>query len=474
MMVKLSNILLTVLLIGFLSSCHNKTNLKNNDDFRQWALTPPMGWNSFDAWDCRIDEPTFRKSVEILEKELLPHGYNYVVIDYIWYHDNPGAWDNPKRRYGHPDLQLDKNGVPIERLNLDEFGRMIPSPERFPSSKNGKGFKPLADWVHSKGLKFGIHIMRGIPRQAYYDDLPIKGTSYTAKDIAEPWDTCNWNNNMWGVNSEHPAAQQWYNSLFALFAEWGVDFVKADNMMFPEYHYDDIEMMRKAIDNTGRPMVFSLSNGEAPFAYAQHLSANANMWRISGDFWDQWDRLQHNFQLLNQWSPHIKKGTWPDADMIPFGKLSIDGRPHGPERFSNFTTDEQYSLFNIWSIARSPMIIGADLLSIPKETLKILTNKEVIYINQHSKNNRQIYQKNGKVIWFANDENSNDHFFALLNTLDDTTRVTFDLELLKLRDKYLVKNLWNNKQVEVSGKYSEILPPHGSSIYRLSKSMSIK
>ena len=154
------------------SCCKNET-----PEFYKWAQTPPMGWNSFDAWDCRIDEATFRKSVEFMADSLLPYGYNYAVIDYIWYNDNPGAWDNPKRRYGHPDLKLGKNGVPIEQLNLDEYGRMIPSAKRFPSAANGAGFKPLVDWVHSKGLKFGIHIMRGIPRQAYYNDLPVTGTA---------------------------------------------------------------------------------------------------------------------------------------------------------------------------------------------------------------------------------------------------------------------------------------------------------
>ena len=171
------------------------------------APTPPMGWNSFDAYDSAINEKQYRATVDFMAANLLQYGWEYAVIDYIWFNPEPGKWKFPNRRLGHPDVRLDKDGRPIDKLAMDEYGRLLPAVERFPSAAGGKGFKPLADYVHGKGMKFGIHIMRGIPRQAYFEQRPILGTAYTAKDIAEPWDTCAWNNNMFGVDPTKPGAQ---------------------------------------------------------------------------------------------------------------------------------------------------------------------------------------------------------------------------------------------------------------------------
>ena len=113
---------------------------------------------------------------------------------------------------------------------MDEYGRLMPAVNRFPSSANGAGFKPLADYVHSKGLKFGIHIMRGIPRQAVERNLPIRGTSYHAADVADKDNGCRWNPDMWGVDTTKPGSQVYYDSIADLYASWGVDFIKADDM----------------------------------------------------------------------------------------------------------------------------------------------------------------------------------------------------------------------------------------------------
>jgi len=435
------------------------------------AQTPPLGWNSFDAYDCRIDEPTYRKTVDYMAENLLEYGWEYSVIDYIWWHPEPGNWDTPRRK-GHPNIRYKSPGEPLypEYITLDEYGRLIPSVERFPSSKDGKGFKPLADYVHAKGMKFGIHIMRGVHRYAVFQDLPILGTDYTMKDIAEPWDTCGWCNHMWGVDYTKPGAQEYYNSLFKLYAEWGVDFIKADDTMFPPYHRGEIEMMHKAIENCGRPMVLSLSCGEAPLGMANHLKENANMWRISADFWDNWKSLRHNFDLLNSWSAHAQPGSWPDADMLPIGKISLDDRPHGPERMSEFTKSEQYTLMTLWCIARSPLMLGADLLSMDDFTLQLITNPEVLSVNQNSTDNRQVLNRWGKCVWIATEPESGDKYIALFNITDEESEVEFDLELENLRGPYKVRDLWKQKDQEtVEGKLSAVLPPHGTALFRLSK-----
>jgi alpha-galactosidase len=436
---------------------------------RDIAVKPPMGWNSFDAYDCRISEQEFRATVDVMEAKLLKFGWDYAVIDYCWFNDDPGNWTNPRRRFGHPDIRMKSDGTPLDTLVMDEFGRLLPSEKRFPSSIKGQGFKPLADWVHSKGMKFGIHIMRGIPREAYYNNLPIKGTKYRAKDIAEPWDTCGWQNNLFGVDATKPGAQEYYNSLFELYAAWGVDFIKADDMMYPPYHKGEIELISKALQNCGRPMVLSLSCGEAPLSQANHVKDFAHMWRISADFWDNWKSLEHNFDLMNAWSPFIKPGQWPDADMLPIGKLSLNNRPHGPERMSKFTTEEHFTLMTLWCIAKSPLMLGADLLQQTEGIMPFLTNPEVIAVNQNSVDNRQVYKNDDYAIWIATEPGTNNRYAALFNLSDKEKTVSFNLELEHLRGKYSSRNLWQQKDESVvSGKLEAALKPHGAALFKLS------
>ncbi|GAB6166060.1 glycoside hydrolase family 27 protein [Thermostilla marina] len=434
------------------------------------APRPPMGWNSYDAYDCRINEQEFRATVDFMAEHLLPHGWEYAVIDFIWFNPAPGVHQMPGKRFGHPDVRLDENGRPIDRLAMDPYGRLLPAVERFPSAADGKGFKPLADYVHGKGMKFGIHIMRGIPRQAYYDNTPILGTNLHARDIAEPWDTCRWCNNMFGVDTTKPGAQEYYDSLFQLYAEWGVDFVKADDMMFPVYHKGEIEAMHKAIRKCGRPIVLSLSCGEAPLGHAHHVFRHANMWRISADFWDNWESLRHNFDLLNAWSPFIAPGRWPDADMLPIGHLSLDGRPHGPDRQSQFSWPEHYTLMSLWCIARSPLMMGGDLLTSSEKSLSFLKNDEVLAVNQNSVDNRQVIKERNKVIWIATDPDTGDKYLGLFNIGETEAWIQFEFEYEMLRGKFRIRDLWAHKDLgEFEKTFAAKLPPHGAGLYRMTK-----
>ena len=469
-------IVLLSLIIAF-TGCNvptgNAPEVKAKESFKQYAPTPPMGWNSFDAYDSRINEAEFRACVDYISENLKEYGWEYVTLDYIWWHPKPGHFKS-ERRHGHPNIRYVSQGEPLhpEHIAMDEYGRLLPSVERFPSAADGAGLKPLVDYVHSKGLKFGLHIMRGIHRYAWFKDTPIAGTTFSARDIAEPFDTCSWCNHMYGVDKGQPGAQEYYNSLMNLYAEWGVDFIKADDMMVPKYHKGEIEMIRNAIDQCGRPMVLSLSCGDAPISFAKHLAENANMWRISSDFWDKWSSLFRNFDLLHAWSPFIAEGQFPDADMLPIGKLSLDNRPHGPERMTQFTKDEQYTLMNLWCISRSPLILGADPLSMDSFTLSLLTNNEVIAVNQNSSGNRQIDFGFGDAlyrIWFADIPGSDEKYFALFNISDNPEEITFDFEFEELRESYIVRDLWLKADLGTfSGSFTRTLPPHGSALYKLS------
>jgi hypothetical protein len=436
---------------------------------------PPMGWNSFDAYDSRITEDEFLRCAEVIRKELLPHGWDTVVIDYIWFFKTPGIPGDPTKRHGHPNIRFKDSGEPIDRVEMDAHGRLLPAPERFPSAADGRGFKPIADQIHSMGLKFGIHIMRGIHRQAVWDKLPILGSTAMANDIAEPFDTCQWCNHMFGVDSSKPGAAEYYDSLFRLYAGWGVDFVKVDDVLFHPYHDRELELIDSARRKCGRPMVLSTSCGDAPISRAAHVSKHCDMWRISADFWDNWKSLRRNFDLLAAWSPWMAQDRWPDADMIPIGKLSLDNRPHEEERMSRFTAPEKRTLMTLWSIARSPLMWGGDPLSLDGETKELLTHPEIIAVNQHSTGNRQLYlfdteHRGQSACWVATDPSNGDRFVALFNLSDSEAPAAFDPEHEHMRGAWRVRDLWERKELGViEGAHRVILPAHGAGLYRFSK-----
>jgi len=242
-----------------------------------FALTPPMGWNSWDCYGAAVNEEQLLGNAQYVADNLKDYGFEYITCDIQWY--EPKATSNFYNNF--------------TELCMDEYSRLIPAENRFPSSANGVGFKAIADKIHAMGLKFGIHIMRGIPRQAVHRNTPVKGTDMTAREIAQGFSVCSWNTDMYGLRTCE-GAQAYYNSIFELYACWGVDFVKVDDIANTEYKPHDpysareeIEMIRKAIDGCGRAMVLSLSPGPAVISEAFHLSQNANMWRMTGDFWDE-------------------------------------------------------------------------------------------------------------------------------------------------------------------------------------------
>lgn len=324
-----------------------------------------MGWNSYDSFGDSVTEAEILANARYQKDHLLIHGWNYVVVDYRWY--DPGAHDN------------NPNGRSGAALSADKFGRLLPSPNRFPSAADGEGFKPLASQIHSMGLKFGIHVMRGIPRQAVKANTPIEGSDFKAADAADTNHNCPWCPDMFGVDATKPAGRAWYDSILRLYAAWGVDFIKVDDLSSP-YHAEEIEAIRSAIDKCGRAMVFSTSPGETPVSDASHVQTNANQWRISGDFWDDWKSLDRNFDLLAKWQGHAAPGYWPDADMIPLGH--IGQRSVGGSRTTRFTTDEQITMMSLWALAPSPLMLGMDLPQNDRWTLSLLTNDEVLAVNQ--------------------------------------------------------------------------------------------
>ncbi len=369
--------------------------------FHNWALTPPMGWNSWDCFGPTVVESEVKANADYMAQKLLPYGWEYVVVDIRWYveNDKAGGYNQTNPIYV-----------------IDQFGRYTPAVNRFPSAADGTGFKHLADYVHSLGLKFGIHLMRGLPKKAVEEKMPVKGTTgITCDMIANNDSTCTWLRDNWKVDWRKEGAQQYYNSCFEMYADWGVDFVKIDDLARP-YHTAEIEMIRHAIDNCGRPMVLSISPGETPIEQVDHVRAHANMWRTVDDFWDNWEQLNYQFQICEKWAPYIAPGTWPDADMLPLGRISIRGE-RGGERWTNFTTAEQYTMMNLWTIFKSPLMFGGHLPMNDAATDALLTNRDVLYMHHYSTANRQLSRDNdeGLVVWTADDPANGDKFVALFN-----------------------------------------------------------
>ncbi|MDO5292933.1 MAG: glycoside hydrolase family 27 protein [bacterium] len=423
------------------------------------AKTPPMGWNSWDCYGASVNEEQLKGNADYIHKNLKEFGWEYVVCDIQWYEPEANSTE-----YNH-----------FYPLEMDEFSRLIPSVKRFPSAADGKGFGPIADYIHSLGLKFGIHIMRGIPRQAVHAATKIKGSTATARDIAQSFSVCSWNTDMYGVNHKADGAQAYYNSLFELYAKWGVDFVKVDDICNTEFKpadpysaKEEIEMIRKAIDACGREMVLSLSPGPAIVEKAEHLSTYANMWRITGDFWDNWQQLYQMFERCQIWSPYVKEGCWPDCDMLPLGHIAINTPGHNTmERMTNFTKDEQITMMTLWCIFRSPLMVGGELRDNDEWTLSLLTNKELLRLLKHSFGARQILRTADTVIWSSEDEDGS-KYVAFFNTSFSETRPEVTFTNLGIRGSYKVRDLWAHKEIGiVDTRISTTVNIHGARIFKL-------
>lgn len=423
-------------------------------EFKEWAKTPPMGWNSWDCYGPTVKEDEIKSNADYMAEKLKPYGWEYIVVDIRWFveNDKAGGYNQTDPRYV-----------------LDEYGRYQPAVNRFPSAADGKGFKPLADYVHSKGLKFGIHIMRGIPKEAVSQKMPIKGTDgITADQIYSTDLQCKWLRDNYTIVADKPGAQEYYNSLFDMYAEWGVDFVKIDDMSRP-YHQAEIELVRNAIDQCGRPIVLSLSPGETPIENAAHVREHANMWRMVDDVWDLWRDVKHLFEVSQQWYPYIASGTWPDCDMIPLGRISIRGE-RGEERMTRLTRDEQYSLMTLFTIFRSPLMFGGDLPSNDEFTLSLLTNEEVLRMHRESTDVFQLFQDKEKVGISSRNATTGEVYLALFNISDDKQdmKISVNLKSIGLNGDVEVMNMWTGESLgKISNDFSVKLNAHACGLYKL-------
>ena len=421
------------------------------------AATPPMGWNSWDSYGLTINEEQFRQNMTVLTAQLKEFGWQYVVVDEGWYLQNPELATKPEAL----------------RYTTNEHGQYEPAPNRFPSAKNGAGFKPLAEAAHENGLKFGIHIIRGIPKQAVTANTRIGRSRFRAGMAADSTDVCPWNPDNFGVKA-NAAGQAWYDALMKQYADWGVDFVKVDCIASHPYKAAEIKMIHRAIQRAGRPMVLSLSPGPTALANAAEVGANAQMWRISQDVWDHWrkgrewsESVKGQFPLIASWAKYAKPGNWPDADMLPIGELGPtpgDGAP----RTTRLTEDEQRTMLTLWAIGRSPLFLGANLTKMDAFTKSMLTNPGLIAVDQHSVENHALAQEGSVVAWTAQSSTGPSSYLALFNLGDGPVRIEKPFSAYELaKDSYKMRDIWERKELDVHTGVSVELPAHGSVLFEL-------
>ena len=412
------------------------------------ANTPPMGWNSWDCYGAAVTEEQVLQNAEYMAKNLKKYGWEYIVVDIQW-----SAPDADSHEY-HA----------FSELRMDEFGRLIPAENRFPSAAGGQGFRPLADKIHGMGLKFGIHIMRGMPRMAAHLHLPIKDSNATCDQAANPHSICMWNPDMYGLKCETPQARAYYDSLFRLYAEWGVDFVKCDDIAREYPHCEkEIEVISAACRECGRDMVLSLSPGPAPLERAEHLKKWANMWRVTDDFWDKWELLKGMFERAEKWCVHAGPGHWPDADMLPVGALR---QCYDPDNWTQFTPAEQRMMMTLWCIMRSPLMIGGEMTKNDDFTLKLLTNGEVLDIEKESWSAHPLFTTGEESAWIAPRRDGNGYYLALFNLSDEERTVAVSTKEQGLADSSYAVELWTGRKTEETDCFSATLDAHDAAVFR--------
>ena len=411
------------------------------------AQYPPMGWNSWDCWGAAVTEDTVRKNADYMAQYLKPFGWEYVVVDIQW---------------AQPTAKTHEY-IPFSELTMDEYGRLTPALNRFPSAADGRGFGPLAEYVHGLGLKFGIHIMRGMPRTAAHKGLPIEGSEYTCAAAADPNSICAWNPDMYGLRAGEPAARAYYDSIFRLYAQWGVDFVKCDDIAreYPRCERE-IEIISLAARNCGRDMVLSLSPGPAPLDRAEHLKTWANMWRITDDFWDEWRPLKGMFERAEKWCVHAGPGHWPDADMLPVGALRqcYDNTQEPGKGWTAFTQEEQRCMMTLWCMLRSPLMAGGDLPKNDEFTLALLTNGPVLEIEKTTWCAHPLYTTPEESAWIAPRRDGRGFYAAAFNLSDAPRAVTVTPEA----PFSAARELWTG--LETHGPLSALLQPHDAAVWR--------
>jgi hypothetical protein len=433
---------------GFLSVGTTKAAAENNGVER----TPVLGWSS---WSFIRKSPTAAnikaQARALHESGLQELGYQYINLDDFWY-ECPGS----------------------QGPNVDQYGRWVTDPTKFPPNGKTNGMKVIADYVHSLGQKFGIYVTPGISKQAVAHKSKIMGTRYTADQIADPSvPSKNYNcKGMVGINYSKPGAQAYTNSWADMLASWGVDYVKLDGIT--DKNTADIKAWSDAIRQSGRPMVLDVTRGSFTIAIAPILVKYANQWELapndvecyncekSGGSYPltNWKNIENRFNSVAEWQPYAAPGAFNDYDSIEVGNGENDG----------LTPAERQTQMSLWALASAPFILGVDLTHLDPADMQYLKNKAILTVDQDSIAARRVVNSGNRQV-FAKKETNGDVIVGLFNTGGREQTVSAQataVGLPKSESGYTLKNLWTHSTAKASETISATVPSHGVVLYRVS------
>lgn len=418
---------------------------------------PFLGWNSYDCYGTHINETLLKKNLDAFIERLKPHGYEYFVIDAGWY-----------RHYDlKPGLKWRSDGDQVH-LSYDEYGRYVTSEVLFPN-----GFKEIIKHANKHGIKFGLHLMRGIPREAVEKNLPVKDSNYFARDIADTNDICNWSTLNYGVNMDKPGSQEYYNSVIELVAGWGVDFIKYDDIV---HKPREIEAVLKAIEKSGRDIVLSISPGGNVNPEFVETYKKADMIRITRDIWDLDKDIQITFERWEKMEPFAGQGFWLDMDMIPFGHIRINypknihyaNSSRGYERQDYFTYAQKKTFITQRAMAASPLFMGGSLISSPNFVFELITNADMLECNQNGKTGKietriSDYGTNVDVWKTPHRTRADEGWIGIFNRNDYVEIIELDKEQLGLKKdtSYKLYEIWTKKDIKCNESIFFEIEPDG-------------
>ena len=418
--------------------------------------TPPLGWNSYDCYAESINEEQANANLDAFIEKLKPFGFEYFCLDAGWYADGD--------QVHHMDMI--RNGQ-LRHMNIDEYGRFIPSPVNFPHT-----LRALADRCHANGIKFGVHIMRGMPLMALEKNTKIKGTDYHARDIYDPDNFCSWCKYCVATKADHPGTLAYYKSVVEYLAnDLKIDYIKLDDVT---EHPDHIRLFAEAINSVERPILLSLSPGNEIWTGKMEIYEEfGNMVRITPDIWDN-DRS--NQLKLERWyqCENITPGKcWLDLDMLPLGALQVsmpvnpdqDFNKHlGFARQSRMTPLGKRVMMSIMALSASPLIFGGDLPTTPQSDFDYVLEPEVLKCNQNGVIGKRIFFAHHIDIRKAESKTEPGHgWIGIFSVNQDNRRIRLSSQDLGFEKTPVLYDIWNKENIYIDpdGTLELFIPAYG-------------
>lgn len=436
-------------------SNYNMVYGQNNKNIRTrfGSLKPVLGWTS---WSFIRKDPSAEKieaqAHALVESGLAKFGYKFVNIDDFWY-------------------KVTSNG---EGPAVDSYGRWVPDPSRFPDHGNTNGIKAVVNYVHSLGLKFGIYITPGISMQAVIRNTPIEGTPYTAGQIADTSiKESNYNcGGMVAIDFKKRGAQEYINSWAAMFANWGIDFIKLDGVSNGDTNY--VKAWSKALEKIRRLIVLDITQGTYTQVIAPVLMKYADQWEYAPDIecyscdektgssfpLTQWKNVASRFLYATVWQRYSMRGGYNDYDAIEVGNGSNTG----------LTPDERQTQLSLWALESAPLLIGADLTHLDFGDKELLENTEMLAVDQDGIAAKRFLVPFSNQPVFAKMESDGAAVIGLFNIDSSSKEVSIQATAVGLpfnKKGYSTYNIWTGKRSKVNGNISELVPPHGVAFLRV-------